>query len=171
MITGLLPSPPRYMPAFLLRRGFEVPTGCRFCSSVCKITLSRSPRVKFCTRKTSLYEYALGGGSVAPNKPVSTSTSMHSWWLEHYKSTLAATLAQGYNILRSILTAAIFVERLQSFHTCFLGFHVNAGKFENLEIIKLQFVESNHFCDGTPTCSVTTFQPSESFLGKKLVQE
>ena len=57
VVTGVVPSPPRYVPSFLSRIGSSIPTARQFSSNV--FTLLRFPLILFYARK-SPYECALG---------------------------------------------------------------------------------------------------------------
>ena len=60
MVTGVVPSPPRYVPSFLSRIGFSIPTARRF-SSIVAHSRSRAFRYdQFSCKKTSLRVCALG---------------------------------------------------------------------------------------------------------------
>ena len=65
MVTGVVPSAPRFL-AFNFYRAFQaIPLLVDFFIECCQLTLSRFPKANLCTRKKSprnVYEYALGGG-------------------------------------------------------------------------------------------------------------
>ena len=59
MVTGAVPSTPRYVPPFLSRIGFSIPTARRFSSNVANARSCAFRDSIFYARK-SPYEYALG---------------------------------------------------------------------------------------------------------------
>ena len=63
VVSGVAPSPPRYVPSILSRIGFSIPTAHRFSSNVAK-SRSRAFRESICAQEKAprnLYEYAHGG--------------------------------------------------------------------------------------------------------------
>ena len=63
VVTGVVPSSPRFLPSILSRIGFRNPTARRFSSSVAN-SRSRAFRKSVCAQEkvpTTLYEYAPGG--------------------------------------------------------------------------------------------------------------
>ena len=52
VVTGVVPSPPRYVPSCLSRIGLSIPTARRFSpNECCQLTLSRFPLINFSSRK------------------------------------------------------------------------------------------------------------------------
>ena len=63
VVSGVVPSFPRYVPSVLSRIGLSIPTALRFSSNVAN-SRSRAFRESICAQEkvpTNLYEYALGG--------------------------------------------------------------------------------------------------------------
>ena len=67
MVTGVVPSPARFLPSiFIAHKGSAIPLLVDFSSRVAN-SLSRAFRKSICAREkvpTNLYEYALGGFDV-----------------------------------------------------------------------------------------------------------
>ena len=73
MVTGVVPSPPLYVPSFLSRIGFSIPTARRLSSNVAH-SRSRASAIQFLCKKKP-YEY-VHSGIIEPAKLILVGTKI-----------------------------------------------------------------------------------------------